>query len=414
VVAAVAGGAYEVDHRVLRPAAHVASGPVPPAYVRPSQRPPYQPPGPTTTTSPTTTSPTTTTVPPVHPSGSAPRARVAAQLTALIGGASHCLVQVPGGWDAATYDETGDIRLWTWRSGTWARVAQRRYPAPADSGPVTVDGVLLDGMEDATFALTGPLGPSRSDATVAYAAGPEGWGAVVPTATGQLASDGGDLPTYAGLPDGVDHFVDGQLETVNVPDVLSTPVDAAFPVIRQWAWTGRAFAQTGSDIVNAAEVATPDRAAPPLPAGSAQSGTYAAQLLGVTEVGTSTYPLLRLDLEAGTLARCRGYGYRNCFTPDGAGVPLVVSSTTPTVFAARSGAALISVTGPAWGLAVPGGLCCSVAGHDLASSLGRYGAAGWWVPPSLGVTSFVDTATPILEVTAAGGEVTGLSEPAGI
>lgn len=72
------------------------------------------------------------------------------------------VVPVPGGYDAATYDQSGHVDFWQYIK-SWKEVARDTYPRNLSNtnteicgGPrVTITGALLTGMRHATFIICG-------------------------------------------------------------------------------------------------------------------------------------------------------------------------------------------------------------------------------------------------------------------
>ena len=84
-----------------------------------------------------------------------------AQLTAQTNGETHVIVQVPAGYQAATYDQGGNIQFWSNPEANliWTQVGQSSYPLlPDATAPdVSLIGTDLTGMQDATWIAHGLL-----------------------------------------------------------------------------------------------------------------------------------------------------------------------------------------------------------------------------------------------------------------
>ncbi len=157
----------------------------------------------------------------------------------------HVLVQVPGGVEAATYDEVGNIRFWRNPSTTWQQVGRSTYPFDAQLGEsapsVKVTGALISGMKDATFIVHGTFTTDGGGNAVAFTDGANGWGVIKAQPDGNLAP--------SGQPVGNDRiglsfdlaFVDGKLQTKDCPTDRPLADCAGHPVSKLWVWSGQDF-----------------------------------------------------------------------------------------------------------------------------------------------------------------------------
>jgi hypothetical protein len=412
VLGAVALGGYGVIRYVIRPAAAAASGPVPGPGVR------EVPAGPNITF-PTTTLAATHHKPKPSHQAVAERLLAAAskQLAAAAPGLARDVVAAGGTYEAATYDQFGHIDFWRDDAGHWTTLAQRLYPPDAgngtmsysSTGAVKVTGQVLAGMTEPIYIVSGRFSSDGSDNSLAFSDGPVGWGVVVEQYGGELSSDGGSL-TYQGT--GLsweDRFTAGRFETLERPAGWTEAFDSQFPVTQLWSWAADRFTLVTSNVVTASVLSTPPAAAALPTGGAIPDGTYAGRLVAVTTVGSSVYPLLRLEIQPGVVTACGG---GQCFQGDQGETSVVVGSTTTTSYSVTSNGALAWVSGPAWGLAVPGGICCSGGYRVTPAQLVSFGASSWYIPSQLGVTSFVDGPEPVLELTYQGGAATALAEAA--
>jgi hypothetical protein len=342
------------------------------------------------------------------------------ELGTVTAGTQRCVVAVVDGYEAATYDQGGHIDFWRYQLGAWTVLARRQYPSQAAPGSpttagetdaVSVSGQVLDGMAEPVYIVSGHFGEGGSANDVAFADGPVGWGVVAEQADGALSPTGRSLTAAGpGLVYG-ERFVAGHFEILDRPSLWDAALDAAFPVITQWSWAGSSFLLDDSNIVTAQVAPTPPVDAPALPATAViADGTYTAKVAGVGLLGASVDPLVSVELQPGALVgRCQdGAG---CFVPEGKVRAVVVGATTATSYAARRGSAITWVSGPAWALAVPYGLCCDATGpQGAAPGLSELGASSWYVPPGLGVSAFVAPHDPVVTVTVRDGVVDALGE----
>jgi hypothetical protein len=411
VLGVVALGGYGVIRYVIRPAAAAASGPVPDPGVR------EVPAGPNITFS-------TTTVAKANLRSKASHQAAANRLLAAAGkllaaaapGQARDVVAADGSFEAATYDQYGHINFWREETGHWVGLAQRLYPPDAgngsmsysSTGAVSVTGQVLVGMTEPIYIVSGHFSSDGSDNSLAFSDGPAGWGVVVEQASGVLSSDGESLTDQGTGLNWEDRFVAGRFETLQRPAGWTPAFDSEFPVTQLWSWATSGFNLVTSNVVTAALASAPPSAAALPTGGAIPDGTYAGRLIDVTAVGSSIYPLLRLEIEPGIVTSCAGG--QGCFEGYGGETSVVVGSTTTTSYAVTSNDALAWVSGPAWGLAVPGGICCSGGYHVTPAQLDSFGASSWYVPSQLGVTSFVEGPQPVLELTFRGGAATAMAE----
>jgi hypothetical protein len=154
-------------------------------------------------------------------------------------------VRVRGGFEAATYDQSGHIRFWfePTEAATWELVGRSRYPDIAQLGPphATTQGALLRNMADATFIVRGTFSGDGSGNAVAFTDGRQGWGAIKAEPNGNIGPSG--RPVGADLI-GLSYdfgFRDGYLVTKDCP--ANRPISECdqHPVVKEWVWAGHDF-----------------------------------------------------------------------------------------------------------------------------------------------------------------------------
>ena len=184
---------------------------------------------------------------PVSDTSSAPpsAAQRDQQLTAQTNGEDHALVTVPGGYEAAVYDQHGTIEFWGVQNSAaqWSRLGASSYPVVTQLGPpqAQVSGALLHGMQHATFIVHGVFTGDGSGNAVAYTDGPHGWGAIKAEPSGNIGPSGHPVGSdQIGLSFDFG-FVGGQLETKDCPTNRPIYQCGAHPVIKLWVWTGQDF-----------------------------------------------------------------------------------------------------------------------------------------------------------------------------
>jgi hypothetical protein len=189
--------------------------------------------------------PAPTTPKPVQPS----LAQRVAALTSQTPGQRQLLVAVPGGYQAVTWDQRGQLYFWQNPSAStsWTRIGSSTYPYSASIGApanANATGARLTGMTNATFILTGLFTTDGAGNAVAYTTGTNGWGAIKAEANGNLAASGAPIgEDRIGLSYGF-AFVGGRLETMDCSADLPVASCGPATVIRKlWAWNGRDFSR---------------------------------------------------------------------------------------------------------------------------------------------------------------------------
>jgi hypothetical protein len=167
------------------------------------------------------------------------------QLDAQTNGQAHVVVGVPGGYEAASYDQAGNIDFWANPdvSATWRQLGRSSYPVQAQLGPphASVQGALLRRMKNATFIVRGVFTGDSSGNAVAFTAGGAGWGAVKAERNGNIGP--------SGRPVGADQiglsydfgFDRGALVTKDCRTDVPIAECGKHPVTKRWLWAGRDF-----------------------------------------------------------------------------------------------------------------------------------------------------------------------------
>ncbi len=186
-------------------------------------------------------------LPTTSPTTSSPRtlAQREQQLQAQTNGEQNVIVRIPAGYEAATYDQGGDIQFWRDResSTTWQQIGQSSYPDIAQVGPpqATVQAALLRGMNNATFIVRGNFTGDASGNAVAFTSGANGWGAIKAENNGNIGPSGRPVgANRIGLSYDFD-FVDGNLETKDCSIQLPIAECGKHPITKLWQWTGHDF-----------------------------------------------------------------------------------------------------------------------------------------------------------------------------
>jgi hypothetical protein len=165
------------------------------------------------------------------------------------------IVALPDGYDAATYDQNGHLDFWEQHgTGRWRETGRCKYQLLPGNGPPYIFGVMgrrLTGMAQATFVASGEFTGDSSGDYIAFAKGSHGWGAVVPTANGDLAADG--CSTYDGVmgEQRTEGFSGGRLETVYAPWA------GFFPLVTYWEWRQGHFVPAGGNAFRSAATSAP-------------------------------------------------------------------------------------------------------------------------------------------------------------
>ncbi len=202
----------------------------------------------------------------------------------LHSGQRFASVAVPGGLQAAVYDEAGHVVFWSKRlpAGRWTRVGSSAYPVLPTALPRVqrATGVVLAGMHSAVFVLHGAFTGDGGANYIAYGTGPHGWGQLL--ARGSTLVPTESYPTVAGSPGLALHIqmTHGFLEISQAADVVTVAQSALLPVNRFYRWTGRHLTLHHDNVLDAA-ASRPPSAAPAIGAalhcpGPAAGGVYDA------------------------------------------------------------------------------------------------------------------------------------------
>jgi hypothetical protein len=345
------------------------------------------------------------------------------ELAALTDGMSESLVAVPGGYEAATWDQLGDIDFWKLTgAGPWVELRRSTYPilGSASQNPpdASATGTLLSGMSDATFILDGTFSGDGTGNAVVYGPGPDGYGALSQentslASTGQGASGTG-FDYFQAL------FQNGELVTEQNSGAFDNAFGAGFPIVMNWHWNGQSFVSAGNNVVTAQAASAPPLNAQPIPSASPSNGVYAVEIIGASEVpngslGTTDQVSLALVPSCSNLiSACQVPGV----PPNGFSV--TVAANTPTVYPEDAPGSTYDtvryVTGPAWPIAGFAALWGEENAGGITnlyvdtSTWDQQGTTPWYIPPAL-VLANSDIAVGANvsgEVTFQGGQITNI------
>jgi len=339
----------------------------------------------------------------------------------LHSGQRFASVAVPGGIQAAVYDNAGHVVFWSLRlpAGRWTRVGSSAYPVLPTTPPRVqrATGFVLAGMHSAVFVLHGAFTGDGGANYIAYGTGPHGWGQLL--ARGSTLVPTESYPTVAGSPGlalriQVSH---GFLEISQSADVVTVAQSALLPVNRFYRWTGSHLTLHHDNVLDAT-ASRPPSAAPAIGAarhcpGPAASGVYdAPENAMADDPGRSFAFDTGVDVTVMLFARndrvCR-------YT-----VPAAFRISIPmTTTAGRTR----WITAPIWVLTTSGSL--GNPWDDLqgttespAVRLGSFrprGAAPWFIPRSLHVKALAPVgvespvASAVVQVRLRRGHLTGLT-----
>jgi hypothetical protein len=322
------------------------------------------------------------------------------------------VVAVGAGFEAATYDQHGRLEFWADATGSWKRQSSLKYPGIAYDGGTTVSGAVLPGMSHATFVVNSPgfSGDGSGNAAV-YAHGKSGWAIVV--------QQGKRLtPSQHPSASAQDIFFEAAamstgLRTETESDVFASAIAGSVtPVVDYWRWSDGGFTMAGGNTLSASIVSAPTNPAPPLPWGVPGTGTFDGVLQGVafgpSLPGGVQEVVVLFVMPAILNAACLSAD--TCTIPKKNGYLPVLRFTlngqAPMNYLAFVGTKPVRVTGPAWFLAMtdpyPGGNQLEPQNSPystwpvnpantqggIPSDYTKQGAAPWYIPPKLGLTSF--------------------------
>jgi hypothetical protein len=326
-----------------------------------------------------------------------PLSLVRTQLTAATPGMQQTIVQTPGGYEAATYDQHSHIDFWTLTgTGPWVEAARGYYPTLAYGGQgenVTVAGRLLTGMTDATFIVTGAFSGDGTGNALAYTHGPQGWGVLTNNSGNSLTVSSGTVEanpaTEAGI-DTHDYFTGGMLETSDNSGAFDIAFAASFPLDWYWTWSHTHFSLAKDNIVTATTAAPPTTGGSPLASDTPADGTYWAYITGASAAPT-TGGTANVNLS-----------FQPACPPDNTGCSLPASP--PTGFMITAPANMLTVyplvtgltaqvtqtaayiTGPLWPIAGFGEVPNTFDGPSTWDGSYGQGQTPWRIPKSLDIS----------------------------
>ncbi len=316
-------------------------------------------------------------------------------------------VAVPGGYEAAAWDQAGQVTFWKWGAvaGSWRKIGASTYPVVRGE-PIgaTITGALLSGMTDATFIANGFFSGDGTGSYIAFTNGPHGWGTIAPgpgedtlIATGNASTDN-TTPgnSYAEL------FGNGDLDRIDPGSLPFGPNGEEWQIERGYAWSGGEFREVSTTQFTAAAANPLPQTAAALPATCQRaSGTY--QDFGATATTTFSTPARAASLPASVTVRVAGDG------PGGGGCTFTVAPDFPVVISARTASGAMWITAPAW--ALTHGTNGSQDIGELLSGValpGQYGMGGaqfqdpvdspYYIPGSLGVVQVGQLGSPVLRI----------------
>jgi len=326
-------------------------------------------------------------------------------------------IAVPGGYEAAAWDEAGHVTFWKWAAGaaTWSQVGATTYPVvrmePIDT---TITGALLSGMTDATFIANGFFSGDGTGSYIAFTNGPHGWGTMAPgpgegtlIPTGNASTDN-TTPgnSYAEL------FSGGDLDRIDTGNLPFGPNGEEWEIERGYAWSGGEFREVSTTQFTAGPATPLPQTAPTLPAAcqGAQSGTY--QDFAAIATTTFSTPARAASLPASVTLHVQGDG------PGAGGCTFTVAPDFPVVISARTASGTTWITAPAWALTQ--GTNGNQDIGELLSGLqlpGQYGMGStqfqdpvyspYYIPRSLGIVQVGQLGSPVLSIR--NGQLTALT-----
>lgn len=344
---------------------------------------------------------------------------VTQMLAAVTQGLSQTIVPVPGGYEAAAYDQNGNLGFWAYH-GSWAQVGGSAAPVIPESPGMNIEGALLDGMQDATFVAEGQFTGDATGDAEGFASGPGGWGVLAPgpgdtlVPTGEADPFGATPITAAALWLRLG-FDGGELVSAQENPYFLQIDHAAGPaygLLTHWRWNGTLFDVDTDSSFKAEPASVPPRGIPFVTScpDTPPDGTYEAYLQGGV-AASGTY-----DLAAGMVQVLFGPS-RGAPAPSSSCSATVDQNLPMTIEAAGTSGAPRWVTAPAWLLELGEVPPVRIPFRGGASEGGL--PSPYQVPASLHLTRILSdlgmpsgavAPTPVLgEVTIVGGEVTALA-----
>jgi hypothetical protein len=320
-------------------------------------------------------------------------------------------VAVPGGYEAAAWNETGRVTFWKWTnaSRTWDQVGASTYPVlPRSFGTpsTTITGALLTGMSDATFIANGSFSGDGTGNFIAFTIGPRGWGIIAPGPVGTLIPTGNKSTDNTTPGNSYTELFHGGYLEISEPGYLPFgPNGEEWQVERTYAWSAGAFHQISTTQFTAVLASPLPATAPPFPTASCQevrSGTYKNLAVSATTTFAGGRSLARPYLPTSVVLHVQGDG------PVGR-CDFTVTPDFPVVISAATASGTTWITAPAWVLT--GGANGSQDIRDLLPGTQLPGQDGlgaiefqdpdfspYYIPKSLGVSQIGQLGSPVLSI----------------
>jgi hypothetical protein len=316
-------------------------------------------------------------------------------------------IAVPGGYEAAAWDEAGHVTFWRWAAGTgtWHQAGASRYPVvglePIDT---TITGALLSGMSDAVFIANGFFSGDGTGTYIAFTNGPHGWGTIAPgpgestlIPTGSASTDN-TTPgnSYAEL------FSNGDLDRIDTGTLPFGPNGEEWEIERGYAWSGGVFREISATQFTARSATPLPQTAPSLPAScQGASGTY--QDFGASATTTFSRPVRVASLPVSVTVQVEGDG------PGAGGCTFTVAPDFPVVISAQTASGSTWITAPAWALTYRTNGNQDIG--ELLSGLQLPGQSGlgsiqfqdpvyspYYIPKGLGIRQVGRLGSPVLSI----------------
>jgi hypothetical protein len=209
----------------------------------------------------------------VVPHLSWPNAEAKNVLTGLTPGQSSAIVAIGHGYEAATYDQEGNVEFWKYPDGgAWKQVGHSTYPVlPPSFGPsdTSMTGALLHGMTDATFIAQGHYSGDGTGSYVSFTNGPRGWGTIAPTGGTQSYSGTTLVPSGANSTDNTtpgefyfERFFNGGLQVSDPGSLPYGPDGEEWQLAGEFLWKGTAFTASSTNQFVATTAQPPPASAP--------------------------------------------------------------------------------------------------------------------------------------------------------
>jgi hypothetical protein len=316
-------------------------------------------------------------------------------------------IAVPGGYEAAAWDEAGHVTFWKWtaRAATWRQVGASTYPVvgtePIDT---QISGALLSGMTDATFIANGFFSGDGTGTYIAFTNGPHGWGTIAPGPGEDTLMPTGNASTDNTTPGNsyAELFSDGDLDRIDTGVLPFGPNGEEWEIERGYAWSGEEFREVSTTQFTAGPATPLPQTAPTLPAAcQGASGTYE----DFAAIATTTFstPVRVASLPASVTLQVEGDG------PGALGCSFTVAPDFPVVISARTASGTTWITAPAWALTQGTNGNQDIGG--LLSGLqlpGQYGMGStqfqdpvyspYYIPRSLGILQVGQLGSPVLSI----------------